>query len=307
MLGGCTTVHKKGKEMKTGAVCYVDLLGFSYLTRNVNNKKNELIIRRCIKNFHNAVYEALKKTKIQYVTLSDSIFLYTDDEVDNLLFSLSQIFRTCIMKGVLLRGGMAYGEYDVLHTKLLGNNISGSAVTKAVEYEKRGKGCRIFTDSNFPINCELFEKSSLLFTPYTNFSDYSVLDIVEWPLINKKYTFGLYDRYYKTSPNNNMRELLLENYKIFDFLRWSPLLNWNDSCIEGTKQINSTIEYITTLIDKILECTDITDRERLEVDAIGKIKRNNETVSNLNKLRYLKIIIERQHPTMANVTNSFTS
>lgn len=300
MLDGCTIVHKKGKEMKTGAVCYIDLLGFSYLTRNVNNKKNEPIIRRYIKTFHNAVYESLRKTKIHHVILSDAIFLYTDTEIDNLLFSLSQIFRTCIMKGVLLRGGMTYGEYDVLSTKLLGNNIFGSAVTKAVEYEKSGKGCRIFIDSDFPTHCELFNESSVLFTPYKNFSDYSVLDIFEWPLINKKYVFRLSDSDYKNLPNNNIRELLLANHKISDFLGWSPLFKWNDSCIEGTRQVNSTIEYITTLIDKILEYTDIIDREILEVDSIVKIKkRNNETVSNLNKLRYLKIVTERQRLTPA--------
>ena len=78
------------------------------------------------------------------------------------------------------------------------------------------------------------------------------------------------------------------------------MFKWNDSCIEGTRQVNSTIEYITTLIDKILEYTDIIDREILEVDSIVKIKkRNNETVSNLNKLRYLKIITERQRLTPA--------
>ena len=78
------------------------------------------------------------------------------------------------------------------------------------------------------------------------------------------------------------------------------MFKWNDSCIEGTRQVNSTIEYITTLIDKILEYTDIIDREILEVDSIVKIKkRNNETVSNLNKLRYLKIVTERQRLTPA--------
>ena len=108
------------------------------------------------------------------------------------------------------------------------------------------------------------------------------------------------DSDYKNLPNNNIRELLLANHKISDFLGWSPLFKWNDSCIEGTRQVNSTIEYITTLIDKILEYTDIIDREILEVDSIVKIKkRNNETVSNLNKLRYLKIVTERQRLTPA--------
>jgi hypothetical protein len=125
-----------------GTVCYIDLLGFSDLTANPEIINNQRIINRYIKNLHKYVFQAVENTngKIQYCILSDSVFLFCENSINEILFALSRIFRNCINSGVLLRAGMAYGEYDFIKTKMEARNIYGAAVTKAVSLEKKRKG-----------------------------------------------------------------------------------------------------------------------------------------------------------------------
>ncbi|MDR1949832.1 MAG: hypothetical protein LBQ38_10610, partial [Spirochaetaceae bacterium] len=148
-----------------GTVCYIDLLGFSFLTANPDKNKYQKIILRYIKGLHKYISQAIEKTNIKYCILSDSVFLYAENDVDTLLYVLTRIFRNCISMGVLLRAGLAYGEYSFIKTKMDSNTIFGAAVTKAVALEKKGKGCRIFIDVDLPAKSTLIKVSSNIFMP----------------------------------------------------------------------------------------------------------------------------------------------
>lgn len=280
--------------MKNGAVCFIDLLGFSYLTKKPSIKDNQIIIKRYIKVLHQSIDEAIAHKGIDFVVLSDSVFLFSENRVDDILIALSTIFRKCLVKGVLLRAGLAYGEYDYTETQLAKKNIYGKAVTKAVEYEGNGKGCRIFTDSEFPSNSQLFNQYSNIFEPYKNYANYSVLDVFEWPLINNDYIFKETELDTKRMPNENIRELLIENHKLSDYLQFSPLFEWNTRTEEGCTQVFSTIEYLTTIIDKILKATDIEEREMKQVAYLAKNqKRRDKIVKSLQSERFMQIVTNR--------------
>jgi len=166
-----------------GSVCYVDLLGFSYLTKKSKEIHFRKIIDKCILNLHENIHNAIQNTKIKYSVLSDSVFLFTEDECDALIITLPKIFRNCINSGILLRGGLSYGEYEIRKTKLTEINIYGDAVTRAVKLENSGKGCRIFIDQDIPAQCKALPCNPEIFMPYRNYANYSYIDIFNWPLL----------------------------------------------------------------------------------------------------------------------------
>ncbi|MFP3041057.1 hypothetical protein LQZ19_04445 [Treponema primitia] len=262
-----------------GTVCYIDLLGFSFLTANPDKGKYQKIIYRYIKNLHKYISQAIEKTNIRYCILSDSVFLYVEKDVDILLYALTRIFRNCISSGVLLRAGLAYGEYNFIETKIDSNNIFGVAVTKAVSLEKKGKGCRIFIDADLPSKSALINLDPKIFIPYINHVDYSAIDIFEWPLFYKDYCFRSNDIVSKHNIRKEIRELLYNNSRIIACLKYSPLFDWNAKSTDGKVQLKATIEYITKITNDTIQKTN--QFELLPTEYTFDIIRREATVKNL--------------------------
>ena len=292
-------------QFHTGAVCYIDLLGFSYLTElledeeilNDNSKEKSFgekqvkeltisdfrtlytfiktghldvlsvdtehsltisewayeIVDANLKNFHGIVEKACSNFQnADYMVISDSLFIVSEN-ADDVLFILAAIFRNCIKSGILLRAGLAYGTYYIVNTHLSSFNIYGTAVTKAVKYERLGKGCRIFTDSDFPSSCNIFSENPELFSAYKNYQNYSTLDCFEWLMINDSYVLRQTDlKNLKTSTGfRNAFELLCDNLEVYCALRYSPKYNWNIKTQQGIEHLGVSIEYISALLDKI--------------------------------------------------------
>jgi len=299
-----------------GSVCYIDLLGFSYLTDHSDDVKIKTIINRYITNLHNIIYKAICRTNISYSIISDAVFLYSENECNQLIFALPKIFRQCITNGILLRAGLSYGEYIVTTTKLSKKNIYGEAVTRAVKLEKNGKGCRIFIDQEIPSQCSnIFPNNADIFKPYRNYVNYSYIDVFEWPLIYEKYYYNpIYSYNIDLEPDKDLADLIFDNYKLSIYLRFSPCFSWNTQTDEGLTHVAVSIEYITSLIDLMLKKTkeariakiekeyetelndinrnEILENEYLPMDYVSKdIIRNDEIVEKAieyGRKKYLK-------------------
>jgi hypothetical protein len=266
-----------------GTVAYIDLLGFSSLTQHIQEKKYKKIINRYINGLHKIIKNAIRNSSIKFNVISDSVFLYIENQCDDLLFALSRIFRDCIIAGILLRCGVSYGEYNIVKTILSDDNIFGEAVTNAVNNEKKGKGCRIFIDTNIPNKGSAFEFNKAVFQEYRNYVEYSYVDVFEWPLILDRYYFKpTMDYDTKSEPTVELLKLIFENYKLSIYLRFSPFFSWNVKESAGLLHIAVSIEYITTIIDKLLEKTKNYETELITVDGyIKDIHRSKLIVSSM--------------------------
>lgn len=295
-------------EFHKGAVCYIDLLGFSYLTNllenkeiyndeskeksfaektvkeltlsdfrllndylKFNNNENDLldtsktksqsisewaynIVDSNLKKFHEIVEKnCATYQNVEYTAISDSMFIVSENS-DEILFILANVFRESIKSGILLRAGLAYGTYYSVKTHISSFNVYGTAVTDAVTYEQYGKGCRIFTDSDFPSTCKSFcNENSSLFCSYKNYKDYSTLDCFEWMMMKDDYVLSASDFFdFNLSQNHEKTiNLLCDNLEVYSNLRFSPKFNWNSKTSQGAEQLGASIEYISNLIDKI--------------------------------------------------------
>jgi hypothetical protein len=203
-----------------GAVCYIDLLGFSYLTNCSSDEYIQDIINRYISNLHKIIHKAIDNKNINYCVISDSVFLFSENDCDEILLVIPEIFRYCILNGVLVRAGLAYGEFKITKTELSEINIYGEAVTSAVKNESKGKGCRVFIDQNIPSMCRIFENNSDIFKEYRNYIDYSYVDVFEWPLVfNNYYYRQIFDYDTHDEPIKELSNLLFENYKLSVYLK----------------------------------------------------------------------------------------
>jgi hypothetical protein len=250
----------------TGPVCYIDLLGFSYLTDRSDDINIKAIIERYVSYLHNIIYKVIEGTNINVSVISDAVFLYTENKCDQLIFSLPQIFRQCITNGILLRAGLSYGEFSITTTELSANNIYGEAVTRAVKLEKSGKGCRIFMDQNIPVQCsDIFLFNQEIFKQYRNYADYSYIDVFEWPLIYGNYYYSPSCSYnIDLEPNKDLADLIFDDYKLSIYLRFSPYFSWNMQTVEGFTHVAVSIEYITSLIDLMMKKTKNARISRIE-------------------------------------------
>lgn len=344
-------------EFHKGAVCYIDLLGFSYLTNLLENKeiyndgkKEKLLADKCVKELtlndiralnaylkfdgdenllfsnnndkktiaewaYSIVDSNLKKfheiverncsnyQNVEYVAISDSMFI-ASEKSDEILFILANIFRECIKSGILLRAGLSYGTYYSVKTHIADFNIYGTAVTNAVSYEKLGKGCRIFTDQEFPKSSEAFcQKNPDLFSDYKNYQNYSILDCFEWLMIKDDYVFDEFDTklFCLSSINPKLKDLLCDNQLVLYNLLCSPNFEWNLKSSQGYEQMCASVEYVSNLIDKIYDKFLFEEIKNLELnlddgtELLKQTRRSKKVLSNVinSKINEIKNIFEQ--------------
>lgn len=210
---------------------------------------------------------------------------------------MANIFRECMKSGILVRGGLAYGTFYIVRPHTEKFNVYGATVTKAVSYEKLGKGCRVFTDSDFPISCKAFSDiNPQLFGHYKNCKDYSVLDCFEWLMIKDDYVLNPSDVDNLASFHNpaNVKktiELFYDNFEVYCNLCFSTKFDWNLKNNYGLVQIGSSIEYLSALIDKTYVLSPHVNidgyQEKIEdgLDYAKKALRKEERVNQMVQLK----------------------
>ncbi len=261
-------------------VCYIDLLGFSNLT--TDSTKNERKICKILSKFDSFVSIEKSNNNFAHSSLSDSVFIISND-LPTILHSLSNIFRKCILDGILLRGGLAYGKCKFLKTAIA-ENIYGDAVSKAVHLEGAGKGCRIFTDENVPMQVDNKSKLySLLFKTYQSPLDYREVNVFEWENINEKFVYKR--KYHNKKEKTEIKKLIVENFKLINILRFSPIYSWNAKFPEGKIQIYATIDFISNTTREIGKgIIDINTLPFITYNDISNNKREKKIVENFNNM-----------------------
>ena len=144
---------KSGKRptvvIKNAIVVYVDILGFSKKTK-VKDIENTLLDFGGSLSIASDIFK-----KIRFNVFSDNAFLATSQEnAKELISVLRFVFQRWTSNSMLIRGGIAIGEYrefssvamQSTSSNFIGNHFAGTAVIKAVELEKNHEGAFIFTD-----------------------------------------------------------------------------------------------------------------------------------------------------------------
>lgn len=271
-------------KKKSGLVAYIDLLGTSYLTEKQKSKKYEKILLNSVKIFHKSIKDSVKGKNFIIQVLSDSVFLVCDNQTEHcnqLLFCLAEIFRNCLINGVLPRCGLSDGDYKIEKTDLIDINIFGPAVTNAVKLEGRGKGARVFTTSDVAAYVDI-DNCGYLFLPYEDKSTYNTFDVLNWPVLIKDYSYSPNDWPLTVNRvDDDLKNLVQTNLYIESMLRFSTKFIWNAETEDGKRHLVSTAAYISELIDRIIKDKDKKEEFQISADtfeSIINIARDEETV-----------------------------
>jgi len=236
-----------------GVVLFVDMLGFSALTRgglkltaaelipwNVDpdgDFSNQILATKIIIAFRQVLAKTKKRYgQIKVAQLSDCAFLWSSDAA--LVAKAGKyLLREAASIGLLCRGGLAYGdihEPDKLNHSL-GAFVVGDAVTRAAISESMGKGMRVFTDSDtatyFSANCPQ-ESFKELENPLTG----EIVDEWQWYALSRSDLEGR---------RSTLETALLNLATWHATLRYSPRLAWSATSSEGSRQISCSIAAIS--------------------------------------------------------------
>lgn len=248
---------------KQSAVLYIDILGFSALTRGlvgeitdsdyqaynlttVEDKNCVVLAAKILSEFRNVLGDTQKKyPSIQICQMSDCAFVWTED-VKVFLPAVHYIMWNMIQnKGILCRGGVSYGEIIEVDTIYkFGKTIVGDAATNAAKNESRLKGPRISMDANFPdaiwdaFTDDLFIQSTAndLFHAITSEVDLSEENEYRWFLFDDDYlikTLG------KSLSFDDCVELTKQRLKLSNMVKFHPRMGWNTRSAEGMTHLRA--------------------------------------------------------------------
>jgi hypothetical protein len=151
-------IPEKSFKIDNAVVAFVDVLGFS-------NKKDSKDVEMTLFDFSAPLALSSRQyPKVRFNVFSDCAFVATSIEnAADLLSAIRFAFRQWISDGILIRGGIAKGSYNVTSTfaqeiaseNYIGNLFSGSAVTEAVKLEGSGEGALLFVNDDC---AEFYEK-----------------------------------------------------------------------------------------------------------------------------------------------------
>jgi hypothetical protein len=245
----------------SGAALFIDILGIDPLTRGkiaLHNReyaawgvttttdagRHHILAAKLLMQFRRSlVHTQTICTAVKIAQLSDSAFVWAADPVDVVNAARTLMWHV-LRAGLLCRAGLAYGrivEPDKVN-RSLGQFVLGDAVTKAAGLEGKGKGARVFCDSEVAhevLKTCRFKREP--FTPLRNPLDGSVIDEFRWYLLPKP-----------IQKSNDQSEDALATAlglaELLTTLRYSPRLGWNDACPEGRLQVACTVESVSQRI-----------------------------------------------------------
>jgi hypothetical protein len=284
-----------------GVVFFIDILGMSALTNqeieltNDDIKRAQKITSRSnIEDYHqylsasilNDFRSVLNKIntsyqKVKVAQLSDAAFIWSADLI-HAVESASDCMWQLINKGIFCRGGISFGEIMEPTTgknkASIGKYIVGSAVTNAVNNEKKGKGCRIFADQDFG----LFLNSCIgkyfighkLVQPIIIPTDYSIIDEFKWYLLPDSKYLKKYSLTRKDKMNISEKIFIL-----ISKLQHSPLFSWNSQSKEGKVHLASSIDPISETLVSLSGVEDFRRPVEYIIDNLDK-NRSEKVVKN---------------------------
>lgn len=118
-------------------VAFLDILGFSHLTEKADRHPNwRAWLKDCIGALNNTLPSKVEATGFRYVQFSDSIVisvLRNPEGLSTLLWSVQLLVRNMLGREILLRGGIAAGNFH--HDDQL---MFGPALIRAYAFEQHG-------------------------------------------------------------------------------------------------------------------------------------------------------------------------
>ena len=87
--------------------------------------------------------------------------------------------------------------------------------------------------------------------------------------INENYIYNASEKDFLRNPNNNLRKLLFSNSELLILLRFSELFKKNIADKNGVQQIKSTVEYISSLSEKILKALKCNVTEEIDIEYLN--------------------------------------
>lgn len=240
-----------------GAVLYVDILGISDLTkkkatltpqdyeawgiRKQSEQNEHFFCAKLLVAFRACLMEIKKKHQsIQLTQLSDCAFIWSR-EPSAVALAAQDLMWALVRKGILCRGGIAYGDViePVKVATSLGQFVLGEAVSKAVECEGKGKGCRLFTEPELVRtltgtgpHCDRVHVETFvgLVSPLNG----ETVDEFRWYLQNLPGNSALDDQ-----------TKLLGLLELMSLLKHSPRFNWNETSEPGKLQLACSIASLS--------------------------------------------------------------
>ena len=250
--------NKRSSQMQIyhGAVFFIDILGVGALTRkqielsgadydawNCSSKTNvHAFSAKLLMAFRRVLNDIKQDEMVKVAQLSDCAFIWGASAMD-----VTNAARKCMWEmagaGLLGRGGLAFGEIvepDKVN-KSLGQFVMGEAVTRAVDMERTGKGCRVFSDTEIaaelPTNI-VFGKDEWPFAPIKNPLDCSSKDEFRWYLFPDE----INQAKQRSRDSVNVATRLMG---LVAHLRYDPRLGWNAATMEGAVHLAASIDTIS--------------------------------------------------------------
>lgn len=251
-----------------GAAFYVDILGFTALTKGqvANLKPSDFrawgLWRKADKNhsflaatilleFRDVLFSAKSKyPEIHISHMSDCAFLWSNNIMKLLQAVHYVMWKLTASKGILCRGGIAYGEIvEVLNVdNSLGEFLMGDAATRAAHNESLLKGPRIAMDNDFPealwsnglSSAFIQYYSNDLFHPNHNDIDLSTVDEYRWYLCDDDDL-----QVTRTLTTSERIELMKKRLQLGNYLRFHPRMGWNCRDQKGQLQIAAGVKSLT--------------------------------------------------------------
>lgn len=245
-----------------GAVLFVDMLGFGALTgtesklslgeeqckpwRIDHSQKfaNQLLAAQILLAFRQALLRTKKSFgNVQFAQLSDCAFVWSKN-IRAVADAGRHLMHETVSLGLLCRGGLAVGEIHepnkVNHA--LGAYVVGNAVTRAVGFERMGKGTRIFTDLETAqqiLEVRPKETFQPLIDPLTG----NAVDEWMWYMP----TESLPDE----PDDHELRQVVGRLVRCHTMLRYSPKFSWSATTLEGLRQIACSVVAVSDAMVKI--------------------------------------------------------
>ena len=262
---------KSSLQSYDGAVFHVDILGFSALTNGAidgisdsvykawglnspEEKNHSFLAATILLEFRAALLELHEAfPHVRIAQISDCAFIWSKD-----LFELLQavhffMWHTILDKGILCRGGLAYGEIISVDNEsdFLGAYIVGDAVTRAAHNERLLKGCRIAMDVEFAQDFWIHVDNSKLtpqiqvelFNEVKSLIDMSSVDEYRWYICDPD---SMCNNGGKILTYKDCTSVTKERMRLANTLKHHPRMGWNAVNKDGNLQLSASLFAVTT-------------------------------------------------------------
>ncbi|MCD5997428.1 hypothetical protein KDX38_28230 [Pseudomonas sp. CDFA 602] len=243
-----------------GAVLFVDMLGFSALTRGKlnlteseytpwkitpeGNFPHQLLAAQILLSFRKILMRTGRRFKtVKLAQLSDCAFLWSED-LGAVTDAGRFLMHEAIEAGLLCRGGLAFGDIHEPNKidRTIGAFIVGDAVTRAATYETMGKGMRVFTDADTAAEI-LLKRLRESFHGLTNPLTGETVDEWLW--------YAPESLLESQRSGMALDEVVRRLVSCHTMLRYSPRFAWNAVSPEGCRQLACSIVAISDAMQKL--------------------------------------------------------